>query len=899
MLPSHFFFYFFPLFPVLSISLFIIFFTATFQNIQETVDLTMKDPKRTGDLGRLVLATNVNNVGWAMITIPFDAVVGTEYVFHASHEEATSVGGGNCVVAVAPAAITADETPIIQITHPSRATVEHGIELGRKERIVWNFTQPEVATHVSIELVFNGTSSVPPLILQESVANIGSWEWTPSIDLIEGISYVLVITPIDEKKKILGVEGRSEHFALILPTPALSNVVTSSKTNAMTKGSAGASIRWDTVGGTSDRAGDVDLTLLECIGGANDVFCEEKSVIYRIGRSTEIGTFTWKVPFLSPPIVKKKYVIQLSSSLHPATVMTISPAFEMKDFSCDNANQGNTCGDERRLDVISPKIDEKIIRGRSMNIQWSMTGKNQAGTWTEMSVVIMLYTGGNTAHLRLASQVENTGSFRWFVPLDLPERDDYTIRVYLVDQKTFDTGIGADQKIKLQFRSTCPVKSIAASNCESGKFAVESAPAASNGITVRVENAQGEDGLTLSQGTRYVVSWETVGDIVTSGASFTIKVSLVSTFTPMETVVSTVCTGQPTSGTCDWVVSKGETDTEYYPVVGYQLKAELLKVVAGATEQTTVAMSLTTNKYRIAASASMNVTQPFHDYVLEKGSTYNVMFGYTGVPFDVDVFVYGGDASRRRVVGRSVALASEEGSCIFPFVYLGKTHHGCIRESASTFFHGEEWCPTVVDTNLNPVKRGVCAPLILIKRVPSNELTLYSADGTVSNTTSSSIPVENGFVRWTVSETELPAQASEYHLLLSSSSNRALTHASPTFTILCASYSIVIHLKSGSASPTIEDVVTDVALNLNMPKESIVNVVIQLPTVTFDLSSRVRTTCPIEAYGTLMALWSTSGGTGFLKDMDPEIGPTKTRIDKSDELPGGDNIVSFVCVLFI
>ena len=857
----------------------------------ETVDLTMEKNQEKTDLERLILATSVNNVGWAMITIPFDAVVGTEYVFHARHEEAISVGGGNCVVAVAPAAITADETPIIQITHPSRATVEHGVVLGRKERIVWNFTQPEVATHVSIELMFNGTSSAPPLILQESVANIGSWEWTPSIDLIEGISYVLVITPIDEKKKILGVEGRSEHFALILPTPALSNVVTSSKTNAMTKGSAGADIRWDAVGGTSDRAGDVDLTLLECIV-PGDVFCEEKSVIYRIGRSTEIGTFTWKVPFLSPPIAKKSYAIKLSSSLHPATVVTISKSFVMEDFSCDNANQGNTCGDERRLDVISPKIDEKIIRGRSMNIQWSMTGKNEAGTWTEMSVVIMLYTDGSTAHLRLASQVENTGSFRWFVPLNLPERDDYTIRVYLVDQKTFSTDV--DGITKLQFRSICPLKSIAASKCESGKFAVESAPvsapAASNGLTVRVENAQGEDGLTLSQGTRYVVSWETVGDIVTSDASFTMKVSLVSTFTSTEIVVSTVCMGQPTSGTCDWVVSEGETDTGYYPVVGYQLKAELLKVVAGATEQTTVATSVTTNKYRIAAPTSMNVTQPFHDYVLEKGSTYNVMFGYTGVPFDVDVFVFGGDASRRRVVGRSsVALASEEGSCIFPFVYLGKTHHGCIRESASTFFRGEEWCPTIVDTNLNPVKRGVCAPLILIKRVPSNELTLYNADGTVSNTTSS-IPVENGFFRWTVSETELPAQASEYHLLLSSSSNRALTHPSPTFTILCASYSIVIHLKAGSANPTIEDVVADVALNLNMPKESIVNVVIHMSTVTFDLSSQVRTTCPIEAYGTLIALWSTSGGTGFLQDMDPEIGPTKTRIDKSDALPGADSI---------
>ena len=61
--------------------------------------------------------------------------------------------------------------------------------------------------------------------------------------------------------------------------------------------------------------------------------------------------------------------------------------------------------------------------------------------------------------------------------------------------------------------------------------------------------------------------------------------------------------------------------------------------------------------------------------------------------------MYAGSKTERIVIGGRK-------KCIFPFVFLGRIYTDCVRESASTHFRGEEWCPTSVDNNLNPITRG-------------------------------------------------------------------------------------------------------------------------------------------------------------------------------------------------
>ena len=859
----------------------------TFGGFVENVDISMMSSTEKGTVPTLSLASNARNEGWLMVNTPITAIVGEEYVMVVSSSSAVAVPGGACVVAAAPTnRRLSASTPSIAVVYPSKSTVEHGLTIGNNVRIVWNFTNPNVATHVSISVSFNNSALT---LLVASTPNVGFWEWTPSnTDVNEGTRYVLHITPIDRASATVGSDGISNEFALLLPSPDLFNVELSEGHHGLIKGSSDI-LRWATVGGGPDRVGDVDLTLVEC----DDLMCEKSQDVYSIGRSTETGVFTWKVPLLSPPIASAAYSIRLSSSLHPSSVTAISEQFVMRDDSCDiTGGSGVVCADERRFEVTAPKAGAKIVRGSSINIRWTLSGQNQNNDWTEQSIMLVLYDGG-TSSLRIASQHTNTGLFRWFVPLDLKLGSSYTVQVYPVDRIAVDSEKGI-----YKFRSTCPAQSQASTKCESGKFSVISAEETAPALEVKVETGTGADGLTLVHQSTHIVSWETVIQSLSAVGEekSTVTISLVLSSNPTAPIL-TVCENQPMSGQCEWIVDT-IIDVVSYPKLVYQIRADLLDG-DGATET----FALTNATFRVSQKSSLNVTRPSFQDVMEKGSTYNILFEYTGVPFDLDIFLYAGSSNSRRVVG-SIA-GEKEGECVFPFLYLGQQYYGCVSESTTTHYRGEEWCATEVeDVSLHPVKRGVCESLPFIKRLDVEELTIYLTDGvtpTMMDPWSSSprIPVENGFVRWTPSEMSLPAQGSQYHLVLSSIDDRTMIQSSQTFVVLCASYAIQVQLKLGSATPTLENVVEDLAHNLKVPAAMIGSIEISannrntLPIlVSFSLSSQLQTICPIEAFGTLIKLWSTTSGTGFLKDMDSTEQPTKQRIDKSDPLPGGDIVVS-------
>ena len=868
----------------------------------ENVDISMVSSTEKSTVPTLSLATNARNEGWLMVNTPTTAIVGEEYVMIVSSSSgiaAIAVPGEACVVAAAAPTNRrlSGSTPSIAVVYPSKSTVEHGLTIGNTIRIVWNFTHSNVATHVSVSLAFNSSALT---VLVASTPNVGSWEWTPSNkDLNEGTRYVLHVTPINGASLIVGIDGLSNEFALLLPSPEFFNVELSEGHHGLIKGSSNI-VRWATIGGGSDRVGDVDLTLVEC----DDLMCAKSQDVYSIGRSTETGVFTWQVPLLSPPIASTMYAIRLSSSLHPSSITAISEQFIMSDFSCDmTIGSGVACADERRFEVTAPKAGVKIVRGSSVNIRWTLSGQNQKVDWTEQSVMIMLYDGDTvqTSSLRITSQHTNTGLFRWFVPLDLKLGSSYTVQVYPVDRMTLDSEKGI-----FKFRSTCPPQSQADAQCESGTFSVISAEETAPALEVKVETGSGADGLTLVHHSTHVVSWETVIPSLSGVGGeekSTVTISLVLSSNPKAPIL-TVCENQPTSGECVWIVDN-IIDVESYPKLVYQIRADLLNG-DGSNE----IFALTNSTYRVAQTSSLNVTRPGFQDVLEKGSTYNVLFEYTGVPFDLDIFLYAGSSNSRHVIG-SIA-GEKEGECIFPFLYLGQKHYSCIRESTSTHFRGEEWCATEVDViNLHPVKRGVCESLPFIKRLDAEELTIYSTDGVTPSmmdpwSSSPRIPVEDGFVRWTPSEMSLPAQGSQYHLVLSSIDDRTMIQSSQTFVVLCASYAMQVQLKLGSATPKMENVIEDLANNLKVPTSMIGSIMISannrntLPiVVSFSLSSQLQTICPIEAYGTLIKLWSTTSGTGFLKDMDSTVEPTKQRIDKSDLLPGGDIVVSVVVCLFL
>ena len=237
-------------------------------------------------------------------------------------------------------------------------------------------------------------------------------------------------------------------------------------------------------------------------------------------------------------------------------------------------------------------------------------------------------------------------------------------------------------------------------------------------------------------------------------------------------------------------------------------------------------------------------------------------------------------------------MVLEGQACIFPYRYLGRLQYDCIRESDSTHYRGEEWCPTSIDAELNPISRGVCKPLILIKQIPKNEIIMYDAFEIPLMVQPTHIPIDIGFFRWECSHFSLPAQGEQYHLVLSSTTNRNMRSASNTFTVLCASYAISVQLKLGAPYPTKKTVRSDLAVYLQIDAGRIqsLNVTGNPIVVDFEIHSQIQTRCPIEVYDALLTLWST-GSNGFLHDVDTSVRPSYRRLDKSDLMPSQEGRV--------
>ncbi len=84
------------------------------------------------------------------------------------------------------------------------------------------------------------------------------------------------------------------------------------------------------------------------------------------------------------------------------------------------------------LKIVSPKRGDAWFKGENYVIKWVNYGK------IPQKVKIRLYQGDKKI-LRITDSTENTGSFKWTIPMNLP-LGKYYIRVKTVDNKIFDNG---------------------------------------------------------------------------------------------------------------------------------------------------------------------------------------------------------------------------------------------------------------------------------------------------------------------------------------------------------------------------------------------------------------------------------------------------------------------------
>jgi hypothetical protein len=180
------------------------------------VTVQMKSKTNTGATS-ITLAENVMNTGSLLINVPYTAVVNDDYVFTVSGSNAVVHSGHSFKILpdVDDASATTTE-PHVQIIYPSIHLVEEGIQMNSKCRIIWEFTKPNVATHVSIHLSYSSSTSAP-FVITASAVNNGIYEWTPSMNELkqlnfekhgnitgEGTRYQITITPIDSNKQNVG-----------------------------------------------------------------------------------------------------------------------------------------------------------------------------------------------------------------------------------------------------------------------------------------------------------------------------------------------------------------------------------------------------------------------------------------------------------------------------------------------------------------------------------------------------------------------------------------------------------------------------------------------------------------------------------------------------------------------
>jgi hypothetical protein len=871
------------------------------------------------------LQQQIDNRGKATVVMPPDAPTGFDC-------ELIVTGGGSTAVLTpsvkfriaASTAAASGSNPDCRFESPGyNARSENApAAAGATFLVQWTFNAASVAagpyTHVRLDLVSRNRPDAANTVALNGgnpMANTGVFQWSvPSSALTADDRYALRLTPcsMDGKTTLEAGVVDSAEFSVLEPEPTLGEALSlSGSHNALTKGGTDV-ISWTSAG----LVGNVDLRLLEC----HDTLCDDTEYVETIPGTERVpaagNSYSWKIPLTSPPVAGVRYKVRATSQILPRDVFADSPVITISDFSCSLGTQVQ-CGDERTFSVTAPAPGTVAEAGRALEIRWTVAGRNKVADWTEQAVTIQLMSGGSSPGegqvvRQIVPQTLNTGLYTWYPPVgdDSLLGGGFSISVFPIDRRISDASAGI-----VHFRSACPAESLKSSKCASGMFSIAHKAAAPMRITITdihtaladvgdsaatanspsaaaAAAAGGGDATSITSvssfvvGKSYPITWETVRGSLSSAAAsaapgtYTVSLALVDA---AKSTSITFALGLPLSGSHSLVIP-AETAPSY-PIASFSIKATVLRASDGAIEGT----SATTEAFRVSAAEAITMSAPTGaGKTLVKGSTYNVQWTYTGVPFDADVFLYrGARGSDRRTMNSN---STSDVRCAFPFLYHGRmvtAADGCVSgETSSSHFGGQPWCATAVDADKNPTSRSACAPLALVH-------TVAGRGGSAAEESLQPVDIDSQLYRYTPSEVSLPGAGPEFHLVLSSRKDRSVIAYSSPFALECTHYKVSITLKTGVSMPSESRVIADVASSLAFPASKISGVKERGDTadnqveLEFTLvGSSVGTKCPIEAFHRLLDLWSNGGGSsGVLSDIDGSVEPSKERIDFSEDPP--------------
>lgn len=95
------------------------------------------------------------------------------------------------------------------------------------------------------------------------------------------------------------------------------------------------------------------------------------------------------------------------------------------------------------LKVIYPNGGEILKAGTNIQIKWTSTTQSPSGE----TIIIVLYKKG-IKHSVISNGTPNNGRFPWKIPADLPEANDYRIRIRLAHNLSINDFSDRDFTIK-------------------------------------------------------------------------------------------------------------------------------------------------------------------------------------------------------------------------------------------------------------------------------------------------------------------------------------------------------------------------------------------------------------------------------------------------------------------
>ena len=322
------------------------------------------------------------------------------------------------------------------------------------------------------------------------------------------------------------------------------------------------------------------------------------------------------------------------------------------------------CSDERTFSVTSPSAGAIFELGRAIEIRWTVAGRNKVSDWTEQAVTIQLMSGGSSPGeglvvKQIVSHTINTGQYTWYPQVgdDSLLGSKFSISVFPIDRQISDATAGI-----VRFRSACPAESLKLSKCASGLFSIAHKSAMPMQIRIKDIHAERVDASDFDATSSNTPSDSETAE-TTSVSAFVIGKSYPVTWESVrrEPLIYCCirypryfqCNSRPHQcfkchfyNTCLRSVSERTLMLELpstvepsYPLASFFIKATVVRASDGVAEGS----SATTDPFRVSAPESILINAPANPGKrLVKGSTYNVQWTYTGVPFDVDIFLYRG-----------------------------------------------------------------------------------------------------------------------------------------------------------------------------------------------------------------------------------------------------------------